>query len=535
MSCAPIELKKKSEEFYVKWRTYVGACGFDEFVEFAVSLSSFSAFLHSKGLSGLHQISHGLEQQVLSLFDDESSHHIPPGTLGDLSSRIEGLQARVANFIDSNSTPATEQRRASSEPVLPAESSFVHHMWLLGSTPEPWRDLITQLRYFGIHTHVFDWATLPTDTTEPAIVLIDGGDLALEETCHNARALRARFSATDLIVHNLRSDFNNLKVALAAGCDFCFAHGTPDAVVMAKIIEVCSRDEEPPYRVLVVEDSWTASKSIRRTLEQSGIESFAVTKPSEVLLGLRHFQPDLILMDMYMPDCTGVEATRVIRQHAEFLSTPVVYLSGDSDVALQVDALRLGGDHFLTKPFNPVILNAVVKSKIERYRTLRRSMQHDSLTGMLNHLTSKERLQTAVKAAEAGNETLTVAMIDIDHFKSVNDSYGHPVGDQVIRSLAWLLKQRLRKTDLVGRYGGEEFIVILPNSRAEQGLEVLDRIRRDFAEIRYPFRETWFNTTFSAGLSQFPISVNVETLIKDADDALFEAKRLGRNQLIWRH
>ncbi|MBK9572987.1 MAG: diguanylate cyclase [Rhodoferax sp.] len=535
MSSAPVELQKKSDEFYVKWRACAGDCGFDEFVEFAVSLSSFSAYLHSKGLSGLHQISHGLEQQVLALFADESSHHIPPGTLSDLSSRIEGLQTRVANFIDSNTAPPTEQRRANSEPVLATESSFVHHMWLLGSASEPWRDLITQLKYFGIHTHVFDWADVPAEAAEPAIVLIDGGDLALEETCKKVQNLRARFSATDLIAHNLGSDFNNLKMALAAGCDSCFAHGTPDAVIMAKIIEVCGRDEEPPYRVLVVEDSWTASKSIRRTLEQSGIESFAVTKPSEVLLGLRHFQPDLILMDMYMPDCTGVEATRVIRQHAEFLSTPVVYLSGDSDVALQVDALRLGGDHFLTKPFNPVILNAVVKSKIERYRTLRRSMQHDSLTGMLNHLTSKERLQTAVKAAEATNEPLTVAMIDIDHFKSVNDSYGHPVGDQVIRSLAWLLKQRLRKTDLVGRYGGEEFIVILPSSHAEQGLEVLDRIRRDFAEIRYPFRETWFNTTFSAGLSQFPSSISAEILIKDADDALFEAKRLGRNQLIWRH
>ena len=530
----PAELKKKSDEFYVKWRAYVGASGFDEFVEFAVSLSSFSAFLHGKGLSGLHQISHGLEQQVLALFEDETSHQIPPGTLGELSNRIEGLRVRVANFADS-SKHSVAQRRAHFEPDVAAELHAIHHIWLLGSALEPWRDLAAQLEYFGIHTHVFDWASMPTVSPEPAIVLIDATDLALDDTCRKIQDLRARFSATDLIAHSLRSDFENLKTALAAGCDFCFTMETPQAVIMAKIIEICGRDEEPPYRVLVVEDSWTASKSIRRTLEQSGIEAFVVNKPTEVLLGLRHFQPDLILMDMYMPGCTGVEATRVIRQHAEFLSTPVVYLSGDSDVALQVDALRLGGDHFLTKPFNPVILNAVVKSKIERYRTLRRSMLQDSLTGLLNHLTSKERLVAAVRAAEAGSEPVTVAMVDIDHFKSVNDNYGHPMGDQVIRSLAWLLKQRLRKTDLVGRYGGEEFIVILPGSNAEQGFEVLDRIRRDFAQIKYPYKETWFSTTFSAGLSQFPSSLNADALIKDADDALFDAKRGGRNQLIWRH
>ena len=295
---------------------------------------------------------------------------------------------------------------------------------------------------------------------------------------------------------------------------------------------MCSSEEEAPYRVLVVEDSLTASKSIQRTLKQNGIESFAVTKPSDVLTGLRSFQPDLILMDMYMPDCTGVQATRVIRQHAEFLSTPVIYLSGDGDIALQVDALRLGGEHFLTKPFNPVFLNAVVKSKIERYRALRRSMQHDSLTGLLNHGTSKERLATAVNLASTKDSQLSVAMIDIDHFKKVNDKYGHPMGDRVIRSLAWLLRQRLRKTDLVGRYGGEEFLVILPGSDADQAFEILDRIRRDFNLIKYAFEDTWFDATFSAGVSQFPSKANTEALIKDADEALYDAKHGGRNCVI---
>jgi hypothetical protein len=122
----------------------VGASGFDVFVEFAVSLSSFSAFLHGKGLSGLHQISHGLEQQVLALFEDETSHQIPPGTLGELSNRIEGLRVRVANFADSSKHPVA-QRRAHFEPDVAAELHAIHHIWLLGSALEPWRDLAAQL------------------------------------------------------------------------------------------------------------------------------------------------------------------------------------------------------------------------------------------------------------------------------------------------------------------------------------------------------------------------------------------------------
>jgi diguanylate cyclase (GGDEF)-like protein len=235
---------------------------------------------------------------------------------------------------------------------------------------------------------------------------------------------------------------------------------------------------------------------------------------------------------MYMPGCTGVEAARVIRQHAEFLSVPIVYLSGETDVALQVEALRLGGDHFLTKPFNPVILNAVVQSKIERYRLLRRSMFHDSLTGLLNHTSTKQRLDTVVSHAMGDRSEIAVAMIDIDHFKRVNDSYGHPVGDQVIRSLAWLLRRRLRKTDIVGRYGGEEFLVGLPNTNAEQAHTVLDRIRRDFGQINHPFNETWFNTSFSSGVAAFPGILTGEGLIKAADEALYDAKRGGRNRVV---
>jgi diguanylate cyclase (GGDEF)-like protein len=301
---------------------------------------------------------------------------------------------------------------------------------------------------------------------------------------------------------------------------------------MARIVKLCGTEEEPPYRVLVVEDSKTASTLIQRTLKYSGVESMAISQPQEVLTALVKFQPDLVLMDMYMPGCTGVEVTRVIRQHEEFLSTPVVYLSADTSIALQVDALRLGGDHFLTKPFNPVILNAVVKSKIDRYRLLRRSMFLDSLTGLLNHITSKQRVDSAVNAALVDRTPLCVAMIDIDHFKKVNDTYGHPMGDQVIRSMAWLLKQRVRKTDAVGRYGGEEFLVILPQAEAVRARQLLDRIRMDFSQFHHPVKGGSFACTFSCGIAQLAPGVSAPALIKQADEALYRAKHQGRNQIV---
>lgn len=531
MSGCAAELKLKTQALSLKWVTYKEAPNFELFVEFAVLLSSFSAFLQGKGFSGLQQMSHGLEQQVLALFTHADRPPIAPAVLDDLSRQLERLTERTRLFVNSHTRPMARRRTPQEAPV-PSDLTPNHCVWFVGSVASQWQALMTQLAYFNIQGEVYPWQAIQDQAEEPTVVVLETQGMSCQEVCEHLTVMRTRFSASQLMTHHFQTDFNHLKAALRAGCDFCFAPETPQATILAKLIECCSNEQETPLRVLVVEDSITASQSIEHTLNQSGVETLAVINPEEILVSLRRFQPDLILMDMYMPDCTGVEATRVIRQHAEFLSTPVVYLSGDGDMALQVDALRLGGDHFLTKPFNPVLLNAVVKSKIDRYRALRRSMLCDGLTGLLNHRAVKEKLVAALHEAKAGSTTLAVAMIDIDHFKTVNDNYGHPLGDQVIKSLAWLLKQRLRKTDLVGRYGGEEFLVVLPDTPADQAFAVLDRIRHDFSLIKYAFEDTWFEVTFSAGIAQFPATSHAEALIKKADEALYEAKDAGRNCVI---
>jgi diguanylate cyclase (GGDEF)-like protein len=178
-----------------------------------------------------------------------------------------------------------------------------------------------------------------------------------------------------------------------------------------------------------------------------------------------------------------------------------------------------------------VFLNAIVRSKIERYRALRRTMYHDSLTGLLNHSSGKNTLDMVLSSVAHEGDVMAVAMMDIDHFKQVNDTYGHPVGDQVIRSLSWLLKQRLRKQDILCRYGGEEFLIGLPHTDAEQAFTIMDRIRQDFSQIRHPYRDRHFLATVSTGISTYPLYQNGDSLIKAADEALYQAKRGGRNRV----
>jgi diguanylate cyclase (GGDEF)-like protein len=538
MSCTPEDLQRRCQELAAKWQTCIQQTGLDSFVEFAVSVSSFTEFLEGHGLSGLHQSAHSLEQKVLSLMD-QLMDPLSGGALSAdastlLNAQVQEFAARVQAFVQGHSSHVTERRHAqdATEDTVPVSTlELPKYIAFVTDTPAAWKDLVAQVGFFHVQVEMVTTAlTLPA-VPEPTMVLVDAANRPLAAFVAQVQTLRGQFSASNIVGVNVGGDFESQQQALSAGCDACFASGTQHAAIMARIVKLCSNEEELPYRVLVVEDSKTAGAMIRRTLSEAGMESLAITRPQDVLTALVSFQPDLVLMDMYMPGCTGVEVTRVIRQHAEFLSTPVVYLSGDSNVALQVDALRLGGDHFLTKPFNPVILNAVVKSKIDRYRTLRRTMLHDSLTGLLNHTTSKQQLQSAINAARLDGSTLCVAMVDIDHFKSVNDTYGHPMGDHVIRSLSWLLKQRVRKTDAVGRYGGEEFVVILPGAQAEQAHTLLDRIRVDFARIRNPVEDGWFSSNFSGGIAQWNADLDSEALLKRADEALYQAKRAGRNRV----
>jgi diguanylate cyclase (GGDEF)-like protein len=433
----------------------------------------------------------------------------------------------------------TQERAHHSLDSLPRDPVFIApqsmrsvHAWLIGHDPAAWSDLLLQLGYFGMTTEFRTWDQPVADSTDAApLLLLDMSGLPETAWHEQIQALRQRFAMGQLICLEVASDFDQLQQALRSGCDSCLLKDLPTHAIVEHIMELNERHDQEAYRVLIVEDSKTASHLIHRSLSEIQIESHIVNDPRETLNALKLFNPDLILMDMYMPNCTGVEVARIIRQHGEFLSIPIVYLSGETNVALQVDAMRLGGDHFLTKPFNPVFLNTIVKSKIERYRALRRSMYHDSLTGLLNHSSGKNMLEVLLSGIAHEGGFLSVVMLDIDHFKQVNDRYGHPTGDQVIRSLSWLLKQRLRKHDMICRYGGEEFLIGLPHTDAEQAFSIMERIRHDFSQIHHPHGDTHFLTTISAGIATYPLAQTGDALIKTADQALYQAKHDGRNRI----
>ena len=290
--------------------------------------------------------------------------------------------------------------------------------------------------------------------------------------------------------------------------------------------------EEEPYRVLIVDDDPGLSSYHKSVLESAGVEVEVVHDPLAVLPPLADFRPELIVMDLYMPNCHGKELAAAIRQENAYLPIPIVFLSAEDDTSKQLDVMTIGGDDFLVKPIHPEHLVAAVVTRAKRFRALRGLMVRDSLTGLLNHTTTNEQTKIELARARRIKNSLSFALLDIDHFKRVNDRYGHPAGDRVIKSLSNLLKQRLRATDVIGRYGGEEFAVVLPDADTEVAHRILDEVRQSFADIRHQHDDGEFAVTLSGGIATFPQFTEVPHLIDAADKALYVTKNEGRNQVL---
>lgn len=304
------------------------------------------------------------------------------------------------------------------------------------------------------------------------------------------------------------------------------------ADLINELDEVTHRTEQEPFRVLVIDDDESLARHTELVLQGAGMQTHVLTEPLGVLDALDDFSPELILLDLYMPKCSGSEIASVIRQRHEYAGIPIVFLSGESDKDKQLSAMELGGDDFLTKPIRPAHLISAVRIRSSRFRELRSFMVRDSMTGLYNHTTTKQLMETEISRAHRAKAKMSLATLDIDHFKNVNDTYGHAIGDRVIKALARLLRQRLRGVDVIGRMGGEEFAAILPETPIEEAIVVLNQIRTAFSEIVFHTDDARFSVTISSGVAQFPDYASATELSDAADKALYAAKHGGRNKVV---
>jgi diguanylate cyclase (GGDEF)-like protein len=323
--------------------------------------------------------------------------------------------------------------------------------------------------------------------------------------------------------------FKNRLASVRAGGDAFFILPVDISRLVDRLDEFSRKNDSPPYHILVIDDDPDQIAYYSLILQQAGMITSVALNPEQVFNVLIEARPELILMDLYMPGCDGPELAAVIRQQESFVSIPIIFMSVERDVGKQLEAIRRGGDDFITKPIKPEYLVSAIVSKAERTRSMRYFMERDSLTGLLNHSNLKEQLRREILRAHRTQQPVTFAMIDADHFKRVNDTYGHLAGDRVLMSLSRLLTERLRRTDIIGRYGGEEFGVILINTPAAVAVGIMDQIRESFSKIRHHHQNEEFYVTFSCGIAGYPTISDPEAVSVAADEALYMAKTNGRN------
>ena len=451
--------------------------------------------------------------------------------LGEVVARLAPLMERLFETL----RQSTEALLA---PIIREQSvASTTLVYIAGHDSEEVAELARQIAYFGYTTQSFLSSAELLAMVEKQLPHLAIIDLDLQEGEQSgiaaAALLHDQYGAALPIIFTAGSSEFTLRLAAvrAGGCGY-FTRPIDVGLLIDQIDQLTQRASIEPYTVLIIDDSPLMAEVYALALRAAGMRVVATTDPLEAPVLLSEQQPDLILLDVYMPTCSGQELAAVIRQQQEYHSIPIVFLSGETNRSAQLAALARGGDDFLTKPINLEHLVAAVKSRIQRARAMRSLMVRDSLTGLFNHSVTQDLLMREVARARRTGQPLSVVLLDIDHFKQVNDRYGHRVGDRVLKSLARLLRQRLRATDLIGRYGGEEFLIVMPETRAANAAMVIDSLRERFAQIEHQREGEPLRVTFSAGIAEWESGIDASALIEKADAALYQAKHGGRNQVL---
>ena len=371
------------------------------------------------------------------------------------------------------------------------------------------------------------------EQTDPSVILIESSSAnGLHARVDKmVRIMRQLTQPTVLVVVSVDDTMDSRLNAVRSGASAYFL--SPVKIVeLVDFIRLQQLNKDiTAYRILIVDDDGQQADHTALILMQAGMETCVVTQPMKALETLTNFQPELILMDLHMPECNGLELAAVIRQYCNFTGIGIVFFSMDSDIDRHIDALRAGGDEFLVKSLSPVRLLANVEARVKRARLIQRLMLRDGLTGLLNRSSIDEHLQLEINKIKRLSGCFAYVILDLDRFKQINDRYGHLAGDEVLRSLGLFLLQRLRAIDLIGRYGGEEIVILLPGTDAKQAKTLVNKLLQTFSALKFTSKGSEFFVTFSAGIAEFPYFNNISALIEAADQALYLAKAEGRNRV----
>lgn len=427
---------------------------------------------------------------------------------------------------------------AASTTIPPASGQRPAVVLIVGSDPQTRKTLPKLLTNEG-------FTPVQATTQEEALAAVrdSGVDAILTEDvlsdgrgCDLVERVRASPEGEELpiVVLSPYASFADKIETIHCGADACFEKPVNWQALVRSVKHLLEVSRPQPFRVLSVEDDAEHAAFIEGVLKDGGHRVRICSDPAQFERALKEFLPDVVIMDIVLPGINGYDLVRYLRQDERYVTLPVVFLTTESQIQSRSRSAKVGGDDYLVKPVHPALLQAVVTARAERARFVKSLLERDGLTGLLTHTALAERARKAHAEKQRHPQRQHAwVMLDLDNFKSINDRFGHPVGDRVLAALSALLRRRLRQSDTIARYGGEEFAVLFQGLSEAQVVLLVDRLRQDFARIEHEAADkSRFQATLSAGVAMLPPGISIDQWRKAADDALYEAKRNGRNRVV---
>jgi diguanylate cyclase (GGDEF)-like protein len=352
-------------------------------------------------------------------------------------------------------------------------------------------------------------------------------DLSVSDAIESVLGFLAEVAqdTTVLAVTDPARSVDRVEVARRGGRGFLPNSLSPGQTVDA-VIALRAQLRTVGTRILALDDDPTILVLLRAMLGSAGMEVSTCDDPSRFLAQLEETSPELIILDFDMPGVTGPELCRAIRNDHRWQGLPIVLLTGHADPDSVRAGFDAGADDYVSKPFAGPELVARIANRLERVRMYRALADTDPLTGLVNRRRSVDAIEDYLRLASRMGQSLCLAVVDVDRFKEVNDSYGHAAGDSVLRGVGTELLRYFRSEDVVARWGGDEFLIGMFGMSGDDG-------RRRINDLLEAMRAQSFDgvsVTISAGLAEYPVDGDdLDALCKAADRALYEAKGAGRD------
>lgn len=303
--------------------------------------------------------------------------------------------------------------------------------------------------------------------------------------------------------------------------------------------EIHGQNRSGGKQILIVDDNPLTLERLADYLEEQGYSVHTCMGAAEAKSLLFQTVPDLIILDIILPEEDGYQLCRWIRQEPRLKYIPIIFVTAKTSLDDKLIGLRSGGDDYITKPFALEEIAARIEVILQRMQVFHDLSMRDDLTGAYNRRYFNERIEEEINRATRNNRPFSIAVIDIDFFKKINDTYGHQVGDYILIEMVKFLQARLRKSDFLARLGGEEFVLLLPDTAGSNALALMERLRMLLMETIFPYRDLVtgdfvdLKITASAGIATFPADADSGVILQElADKALYEAKSSGRNAVV---